>query len=302
MALITQTDLPNLLYRGKVRDTYGLGNGLLLMVATDRISAFDVVLPNGIPDKGVILCQLSAFWFRQTADLMSNHLVALATEPEAAEIPGAAAMLAALSPEVARRAMIVKRARRIDVECIARGYLAGSGWEEYRRQGTIGGQPAPEGLLEGSRLPQVLFTPTTKAEEGHDQPITLQQMEEMVGSELTNTLKQATIQIYEVAAGYAAGRGIIIADTKMEFGLLDGQVILIDELLTPDSSRFWDGARYAPGRSQPNFDKQFVRDWLSQSGWDREPPAPELPQDIVEKTGERYWEAFHRLTGRDSIS
>ena len=301
MTLITQTDLPGLLYRGKVRDTYDLGQGLLLMVATDRISAFDVVLPTGIPDKGAILSQLSAFWFRRTAHLVPNHLVALADEPEAAQVSDERGLLADLDPNIRRRAMVVKRAQRVDVECIARGYLAGSAWAEYQRQGTTGGESAPTGLLEGSKLPDVLFTPTTKAEEGHDEPITLAAMEHMVGKELTQTLKAFTIQVYQFAEAYAAERGIIIADTKMEFGLLDGQVILIDELLTPDSSRFWDSAGYAPGQGQPNFDKQFVRDWLTKSGWDREPPAPALPQDVVERTRERYLEAFKRLTGRQDI-
>ncbi len=300
MTLITHTQLPHLYHRGKVRDTYDLGGGHLLMVATDRISAFDVVLPNGVPDKGVILCHLSAFWFRQTAHLLPNHLVALATEPAARPLLKEAA-LDSLPPDVATRAMVVRKAERVDVECIARGYLAGSAWAEYQRDGAINGESAPKGLREGSKLPEVLFTPTTKAEEGHDLPLTLRQMEEMVGAELTRTLQEKTIQVYRFAEEEAARRGIIIADTKMEFGLLDGQVILIDELLTPDSSRFWDASGYAPGKGQPNFDKQFVRDWLIQSGWDREPPAPTLPDEIVARTRERYLEAYRRLTGRSDI-
>ncbi|MSQ40316.1 MAG: phosphoribosylaminoimidazolesuccinocarboxamide synthase [Dehalococcoidia bacterium] len=300
MTLLTHTQLPHLFHRGKVRDTYDLGHGYLLMVATDRISAFDVVLPTGVPDKGVILCHLSAFWFRLTAHLLPNHLVALATEPAARPVLREAGF-DPLPPDVAARAMVVKKAQRADVECIARGYLAGSAWAEYQRSGTINGERAPRGLLEGSKLPDVLFTPTTKAEAGHDEPLTIAQMEAMVGTELTQTLREKTIQVYRFAEEEAARRGIIIADTKMEFGLLDGQVILIDELLTPDSSRFWDASGYAPGRSQPNFDKQFVRDWLIQSGWDREPPAPALPDEIVAKTQERYLEAYNRLTGRADI-
>ncbi len=300
MTLLTHTQLPRLFHRGKVRDTYDLGQGHLLMVATDRVSAFDVVLPTGIPDKGVILCHLSAYWFRKTAHLIANHLVALATEPEAQPILKAADM-SPLPPEVARRAMVVRRAQRVDVECIARGYLAGSAWAEYQGSGTINGEPAPRGLVEGSKLPQVLFTPTTKAESGHDLPLTLQQFEAMVGPALAQTLAEKTIQVYRFAEEEAARRGIIIADTKMEFGLLDGQVILIDELLTPDSSRFWDAAGFAPGKSQPNFDKQFARDWLIQSGWNREPPAPELPEDVVKKTGDRYLQALQRLTGWQDI-
>ncbi len=300
MTLITHTNLPNLFHRGKVRDTYDLGGGHLLMVATDRISAFDVVLPAGVPDKGVILCHLSAFWFRQTAHLLPNHLVALATEPAARSILKDAA-LDSLPLDIAARAMVVRKAQRVDVECIARGYLAGSAWAEYQRSGAINGERAPKGLLEGSKLPEVLFTPTTKAETGHDEPLTLRQMEDMVGRELTHTLREKTIQVYRFAEEQAARRGIIIADTKMEFGLLDGHVILIDELLTPDSSRFWDASGYAPGKGQPNFDKQFVRDWLIQSGWDREPPAPALPDEIVARTRDRYLEAYKQLTGRSDI-
>ena len=300
MTLLTHTELPGLFHRGKVRDTYDLGGGYLLMVATDRISAFDVVLPGGIPDKGVILCHLSAYWFRKTAHLIPNHLVALASEPAAQPIL-AEAGLGALSPEIARRAMVVRRAERVDVECIARGYLAGSAWAEYQSSGTINGELAPKGLVEGSRLPEVLFTPTTKAESGHDQPLTFPQLIAMLGRSLAYGLKDRTVQVYRHAQAEAARRGIIIADTKMEFGLLDGLLILIDELLTPDSSRFWDAAGYAPGKSQPNFDKQFVRDWLTQAGWDREPPAPELPEDVVKKTGDRYLQALQRLTGRRDI-
>ncbi|MCZ6615429.1 MAG: phosphoribosylaminoimidazolesuccinocarboxamide synthase [Chloroflexi bacterium] len=294
--VILQTDLPNLVHRGKVRDTYDLGDGLLLMVATDRISAFDVVLPNGVPYKGILLARMGAFWFGQTTHIVANHLEGLADElvdsmPQLAEVP----------PDIARRAMVVKRAQRIDIECIVRGYIAGSAWAEYSAHGTISGQAAPSGLREGEVLPEPLFTPTTKAEEGHDENMSVQEVVAMVGSERAQELKEKSIAVYTFARQFAQEHGIIIADTKMEFGVLDGELILIDELLTPDSSRFWEAASYSPGQSQPNYDKQVVRDWLIQSKWNREPPAPELPPDIVEKTSLRYREAYRRLTG-DELS
>ena len=276
-----------MLYRGKVRDTYDLGDGLLLMVATDRISAFDVVLPTGIPEKGAVLCQISAFWFDRTSHIVPNHFVALASDR--ADL--------GLSQDLARRAMVVKRADRIDVECIVRGYITGSAWSEYRRSGSVAGVQMPDGLREGDAFPEPLFTPSTKAEEGHDENITVAQMEDMVGKELTAQLSEASIAVYAAARDYALEKGILIADTKFEFGVIDGEVALIDEALTPDSSRFWDMDGYAPGKSQPNYDKQFVRDWLDAAGWDHEPPAPELPQDVVERTRARYLEAFSKLTG-----
>ena len=294
--VILQTDLPNLLHRGKVRDTYDLGDGLLLMVATDRISAFDVVLPSGIPDKGLVLSRLSAFWFGKTGHLVPNHLVGMADEL-AESMP----QLASVPPGLAQRAMVVKRAKRIDVECIVRGYLAGSAWAEYRDQATVFGQPAPSGLKEGERLSQPMFTPTTKAESGHDQNMTHEEVVALVGRERAQELEEKSLAIYEFTRQYALGRGIIIADTKMEFGLVEDRLILIDELLTPDSSRFWEASTYKPGQSQPNYDKQFVRDWLDSVGWDHEPPAPELPPDIVEKTSQRYKQAYARLTGQDLL-
>ena len=287
MTTIIETSLPNLFHRGKVRDTYTLDDDLLLMVATDRTSAFDVVLPTGIPEKGAVLCQMSAFWFEKTAHIIPHHFVSLATERPELSIP----------KEVARRAMVVKRAERIDVECVIRGYITGSAWAEYQREGTVSGQTMPTGLREGDRFPTPLFTPTTKAEVGHDENISLEQMEQLAGKEVTALLAEVTLKVYEFARDFALERGIIIADTKMEFGIIDGEVTLIDELLTPDSSRFWDESEYSPGKSQPNFDKQFVRDWLNEAGWDHEPPAPELPQEVVEKTHSRYLEAHQRLTG-----
>ncbi|MCH8061638.1 MAG: phosphoribosylaminoimidazolesuccinocarboxamide synthase [Chloroflexi bacterium] len=288
MTTITETSLPNMFHKGKVRDTYDLGDGKLLMVATDRISAFDVVLPTGIPEKGAVLCQISAFWFEQTSHLIPNHYIALAAEVDDLDI----------SREIARRSMVVRRAERIDVECVVRGYITGSALSEYRRSGTVSGKPMPEGLVEGDKFPEPLFTPTTKAEVGHDEAITVEQMEEMVGKELTQRLAETSINIYSFARDLAQTKGIIIADTKFEFGLIDGRLTLIDELLTPDSSRFWDASGYAPGKSQPNYDKQYVRDWLDEQGWDHEPPAPELPDDVVERTHQRYLEAFKTLTER----
>ncbi len=303
--MIIETNLPRLLHRGKVRDTYLLDQGQLLIVATDRISAFDVVLPGGIPHKGLVLNRISAFWFEQTSHIVPNHFIVLADAPSAGPLtapltaPSSAGgdTPASLPEDIARQAMVVKQAERIDIECIVRGYITGSAWAEYRGQGTVSGQPMPPGLVEGQAFPEPLFTPTTKAEEGHDQNMSHQEVLDMVGGELAGQLADVSKLVYQFARDFALEKGIILADTKMEFGLLDGQLILIDELLTPDSSRFWDASGYQPGRSLPNFDKQFVRDWLSGQGWDREPPAPGLPDDIVAKTSDRYLEAYHLLTG-----
>ncbi len=285
--------MPGLLYRGKVRDTYDLGDGLLLMVSTDRISAFDVVLPGGIPHKGLVLAHISRFWFDRTADLIDNHFVAMAGDASGMVMPEG------LSHEIARQSMVVKRAQRLDVECIVRGYLAGSAWAEYRRSGTVWGQQMPQGLVEGQELPEPMFTPTTKADVGHDENMTPDQVLDMFGADMARQLEEKSLAIYSSANEYARSKGIILVDTKMEFGLLDGRLILIDELLTPDSSRFWDASGYEPGRSLPNFDKQYVRDWLDSQGWDHEPPAPELPPEIVERTSKRYLEAHRRLTGEE---
>ena len=295
--MIVETNLPNLLHRGKVRDTYDLSGGYLLMVATDRVSAFDVVLPSGIPHKGLVLSKISAFWFQKAAHLVDNHYVASADDPEVAQRYGFGSAMAQLDPQIARQAMVVKKAQRLDVECIVRGYLAGSAWAEYRKSGTVFGSPMPPGMQEGQRLDQPIFTPTTKAEEGHDQNMSLQDLVALVGEDLAHRLEEKSLEVYLFAQQFALNRDIILADTKMEFGLLDGRLLLIDELLTPDSSRFWDSQGYQPGRSQPNFDKQYVRDWLTSQGWDQEPPAPNLPEEVVHRTSERYLEAYHRLTG-----
>ena len=294
--VLLDSPLPNRTHRGKVRDTYDLGDGRLLIVATDRISAFDVVLPNGIPEKGAVLTQMSAFWFQMTQDVVPNHFLRLADGSEADDLPFE------LPPELLGRSMIVRKAQRLDVECIARGYLAGSAWAEYKETGRVCGVPMPAGMVESEAFPEPIFTPTTKAEVGHDQNMSAQQLVELVGSEVANAIRLRTLAIYKYAAQYAAERGIIIADTKLEFGIVDGEPIVIDELLTPDSSRFWPASEYHTGRSQASFDKQFVRDWLTQSGWNREPPAPQMPPDIVEKTSERYHEALRRLTGRELMT
>ena len=301
--MIIETPLPGRTHRGKVRDTYDLGGGRLLMVATDRISAFDVVLPNGVPDKGLVLNRISSFWFAKTAHIVPNHLICLADSPDASgyldklPLPPGEGWGEGVAAEVARQAMVVKRAERIDVECIVRGYITGSAWGEYRRQGTVSGMEMPSGLVEGQPFPEPLFTPTTKAEEGHDENMSHQQVVDMVGADMAAKLEATSKAVYGFAHDFARQQGIILADTKMEFGVLDGELILIDELLTPDSSRFWDAEGYSPGRSQPNYDKQFVRDWLDAQGWDHEPPAPELPADVTARTTERYREAYVRLTG-----
>jgi phosphoribosylaminoimidazole-succinocarboxamide synthase len=276
--------------RGKVRDIYQVDSDRLLMVTTDRISAFDVVLPTPIPEKGRVLTGLSLFWFEQTRDLVPNHVVSTsvaAFPPEYAEH----------REELAGRSMLVRRARMIPIECVARGYLSGSGWKEYRQEGTVCGIRLPDGLTESARLPAPIFTPATKAETGHDENITIQRAGDVIGRGLAQRLKELTLTLYERGATLAAERGVILADTKFEFGFIDGEIALCDEVMTPDSSRFWPANGYAPGGPQASFDKQFVRDWLDRSGWDHEPPAPELPPDVVGQTAGRYREAYERITG-----
>jgi phosphoribosylaminoimidazole-succinocarboxamide synthase len=277
-----------LVHRGKVRETYAVGEDRLLLVATDRLSAFDVVFDQPIPDKGRVLTRLSAWWFRRLASLGPSHF--LSTDADA--LPQGAR-----SPELDGRVTLARRAQRIDAECVVRGYLAGSGWAEYRRSGEVGGHRLPPGLREADRLPEPIFTPSTKAEVGHDENITRSRLAEMVGAELARELEDRSLALYRAAAERAAEVGLILADTKFEFGWIDGQVAVIDELLTPDSSRFWDAAQYAPGSSPPSFDKQYVRDFVAASGWNKEPPAPELPAEVIAGTRERYVTAYERLTG-----
>jgi len=296
MTVLVQTALPDasLFHRGKVRDTYDLGDRLL-MVATDRISAFDVVLPNGIPDKGRVLTQLSAFWFELTADVAPNHFLRLIDSSEAKDVPFA------IPPELVGRSMLIRKAKRLDVECVARGYLAGSGWAEYRDTGKVCGIRLPSGLRESDELPEPIFTPSTKAETGHDINISFDQVVELVGERTASLIRDRTLAVYGFARDYARRQGIIIADTKLEFGWLGDELIVIDELLTPDSSRFWPADGYQPGRSQPSFDKQPVRDWLESIGWNKQPPPPVLTPEVVASTAERYREAFRKLTGRELL-
>jgi phosphoribosylaminoimidazole-succinocarboxamide synthase len=275
--------------RGKVRDVYEAGDDHLLLVASDRISAFDVVLPNPIPDKGRVLTGLSLWWFSQTEDLVPNHLVTA----ERWRFPPPFDAETSLSG----RAMLVRRAQVIPVECVARGYLSGSGWAQYRETGTVCGVRLPAGLTESDRLPEPIFTPTTKATEGHDLPLTFDEMVGLVGRGLAERLRELTVAVYERIAQVALERGIIVADTKFEFGFAGGELTLVDEVGTPDSSRFWPADAYRPGGAQPSFDKQFIRDWLDASGWDREPPPPELPAEVIGRTALKYREAYERLTG-----
>jgi phosphoribosylaminoimidazole-succinocarboxamide synthase len=290
----TDLDLP-LLARGKVRDIYDLGDKLLI-VATDRISAFDVVLPTAIPDKGAVLTQLSAFWFGLTGDIVPNHLISVVESTRTADVP------VELPREMIGRAMVVRKAERIDVECVVRGYITGSGWSDYQKTGEVSGIKLPTDLKESQELFEPIFTPTTKAEEGHDLPITYDQVVELAGDRAANAVKLRSLAVYRYGRDYARERGIVIADTKFEFGWLDDEVILIDEALTPDSSRFWPADKYKSGQPQPSFDKQYVRDYLAQSGWNKEPPGPELPPGVVEKTAKKYGEAFTRLTGRQLVT
>tara|TARA_B100000678_G_scaffold77887_1_gene64316 strand:- start:2970 stop:3860 length:891 start_codon:yes stop_codon:yes gene_type:complete len=290
---LLQLDLPGVpkVRSGKVREMFDLGDRLL-MVASDRISAYDVVMPNGIPRKGEVLTLFSHFWFDRAADLVPNHLLSKADEP----LPEA---VQSHADQIGRRAMVVKKAQPLAIECVVRGYLAGSGWKEYQKQGTVCGISLPDGLENSSQLPEPIFTPATKAEEGHDENISFDEAVNIVGKNVAEQARELSIKLYERGRHHAAEKGIIIADTKFEFGIFEGELILIDEVLTPDSSRFWPADLYAPGKSQPSFDKQFVRDYLETLDWDKTPPGPELPADIVQKTSEKYIEAYTRVTGLD---
>ena len=293
-ATILETNVPGavLFRRGKVRDVYEVGSERLVIVASDRLSAFDVVLPTPIPDKGRVLTQLSNFWFERTAHIIPNHV--LETDP--AQLPPAFAQIAALRG----RSVLVKRCERVDIECVARGYITGSAWAEYRKDGTVANERLAAGLRESERLGDPIFTPATKAITGHDENISRAQLAATVGKDLARRLEDATIALYRYAHAFALGKGLILADTKFEFGFDDsGTLTLIDEALTPDSSRYWDAARWRPGETPPSYDKQFVRDYLTAQKWDREPPAPVLPEDVVQGTAERYRECYRRLSGQD---
>jgi len=287
MDVITKTELPLKLFsRGKVRDTYELPDGNLLMVASDRLSAFDVVFPDGIPYKGTVLSEISLFWFERLKGIVDNHLVST-------EIPSG------LPPYLKRRSMVVKRAKPVKLECVVRGYLAGSGLKEYNQSGTVCGISLPAGLKNSSKLPQPIFTPSTKEEVGsHDINVNDEEGREIVGAETYDKVKELSLRLYSAAVDYARTRGIILADTKFEFGMHDGKIILIDEVLTPDSSRYWPADKYKEGQNQPSYDKQFVRDYLETIRWEKKPPAPRLPAEVMQKTTEKYIEAYEKITGK----
>jgi phosphoribosylaminoimidazole-succinocarboxamide synthase len=291
--ILLQTDFPELTLhaRGKVRDLYSL-NGQLLFVATDRISAFDYVLATGIPEKGRVLTQLSLFWFDFLKDVVKNHLVT-------ANVDQYPTPLKKYADDLRGRSMLVSKAQMIDIECVARGYLSGSGWKEYQQSGAVCGIKLPAGLKESDKLPEPIFTPATKALSGHDENISIEEMAKRTGKDLAEKLRDLTLKIYTTAADYAAGRGIIIADTKFEFGHTPQGLILADEVLTPDSSRFWPADKYQPGKAQESFDKQFVRDYLEAIKWNKQPPAPSLPEDVALKTSEKYIQAYKILAGRE---
>jgi phosphoribosylaminoimidazole-succinocarboxamide synthase len=294
---LAESRLPlRLLRRGKVREVYEVDAAHLLLVASDRVSAFDVVMREPVPKKGAVLTQMSAFWFRQLAGVVPSHFVSAATDEILARLPA----LAPLRDQIEGRAMLVRRTEPVAFECVVRGYLSGSAWAEYRDTGTLAGEPMPPGLTESARLDVPLFSPATKAAAGHDVNVTFEAMAAAVGRELASRLRAASFEVYRTGRDHAASRGIIIADTKFEFGLTpDGELLLIDEVMTPDSSRFWPADSYAPGGAQPSFDKQFVRDYLESIKWNKQPPVPSLPEDVVERTRAKYLDAFRRLTGRE---
>lgn len=298
---VWETSLPlPLLNRGKVRDMYtggAVGDDKLLIITSDRLSAFDVVLPTPIPDKGKVLNQISLFWFERFAQLVPNHLIE--TKVERFGLPEA--VVREHGATLAGRAVLVKRAKPLPIECVVRGYLAGSGWKDYLKTGAVCGHKLPAGLQQCQQLPQPLFTPATKATVGHDENIDFDAAVTLVGADIAAQARELSIRIYQEGRAYAATKGILIADTKFEFGLLDGRLILIDEVLTPDSSRFWPADGYAPGRDQPSFDKQIVRNWLERSGWNKQPPGPALPPEVASQTAQAYRDAFTRLTGRELV-
>ena len=283
---ITETNLGKIWHRGKVRDTYEINNTQLLMISTDRISAFDVVLNDPIPGKGIILTEMSKFWFSKLSNVVQNHFANIPTNND----------IKGISKDELSRGIIVNKANRIDIECVVRGYLAGSGWKEYQTNQMVCGIKLPSDLVESSKLDEPIFTPSTKEENGHDENITFKQMCDFVGTDLSGKLKEISLNLYNMASDYALTKNIIIADTKFEFGFINNEITLIDEALTPDSSRFWDIDNYTPGKSQDSYDKQIVRDWLESTDWNKEPPSPNLPKEIIDKTYIRYKEALETLT------
>ncbi len=296
--VLMKTNLPLPVFlRGKVRDSYDL-NSHLLIIVTDRISAFDVVLPSGIPNKGHVLNRLSSFWFRKTTDIIPNHMAEAVDDIHCIDSYLPANQKFTCPPYLRGRSMVVKKVKRIPVECVVRGYISGSAWAEYKEHGTVSGNAMPEGLVESQELEKPIFTPTTKADKGHDEPISMEEIVKAIGRPMAEEMEEKSLALYEYGRAYAREHGIIIADTKFEFGIDNNRLILIDEALTPDSSRFWDAELYQPGKSQPSFDKQPVRDWLEESGWNKEPPGPVLPDDIIEATSKRYMQAYEKITGR----
>lgn len=293
MGLLIESHLPGieLIRRGKVRDVYAMGPDRLLMVATDRVSAFDVILGSGIPDKGRVLTQISLFWFEFLKDVVPNHVISSDVDAYPDE-------LHPFRDQLEGRSMYIHRAKMVEIECVARGYLSGSGWKEYQQSGTICGIPLPPGLRESDRVPSPIFTPASKAHSGHDENISFEQVVAVVGPKVAAQLRDLTLKIYDRAAAYAETRGIVLADTKFEFGYVGGRLVVADEVLTPDSSRFWPRATYKPGGPQASFDKQYVRDYLETLDWNKQAPGPELPEEVVEKTREKYMEAYRVLTGK----
>ncbi len=299
--VVFETNLTGLLHRGKVRDTYDLGDDRLLMIASDRISAFDVVMDQPIPGKGIILTQMSSFWFGVIDHVMPNHVIATADDEAAMAGVEKTGALAELTPELARRSMVIKKAERLDIECVVRNYIAGSAWAEYEQLGTMNGMPLPAGMKAAERFSEPVFTPSTKAKSGHDMPLTPKEARDLVGVEMHRVLEEKSIEIFQVAHDYAAERGMVLVDTKFEFGFVDGELTLIDEVLTPDSSRYWDVNDWVPGNFPPAFDKQYLRAWLLDTDWDREPPPPTLPEAVIEQTRERYLESYRRLSGKTLV-
>jgi len=294
---IYNSDLPNITHRGKVRDTYELNEELLLMVITDRISAFDVVMDTAIPKKGEVLAKMSEFWFEKTEHIIPNHFIGLASDPETFEMISDFPIAESLDEDLRKRSMVVKKAKRIDIECIVRGYITGSAWSEYTKTKTVNKISIPQDLIEAEEFPEFIFTPSTKAEVGHDEPLSPDETKELIGEDLYNQVKLKSIEIYTYAHEYSKSKGMILADTKFEFGFIDNKLSLIDEALTPDSSRFWSADDYNPGKSPLPYDKQYLRNWLLTQDWNKKPPPPQMPKDVLDKTIEKYIDCLETVTG-----
>ena len=294
---IYNSNLPNITHTGKVRDTYELNDELLLMVVTDRISAFDVVMDTAIPRKGEVLAKMSEFWFKKTKHIIPNHFIGLASDNKTFELISDFPIAKHLDEGLRKRSMVVKKAKRIDIECIVRGYITGSAWSEYKKTKTVNKMPIPEDLIEAAEFPEFIFTPSTKAEVGHDEPLSPNETKELIGEELYNQVKSKSIEIYTYANEYSRSKGMILADTKFEFGFIDNELSLIDEALTPDSSRFWSINDYKPGKSPLPYDKQYLRNWLLTQNWNKKPPPPQMPKDVLDKTIEKYIDCLETVTG-----